>query len=229
MRRIFLPLVILSLGACGQKTPETVPGPVAIEGASGDPSAMAEHPAPTIVMLGDSLTAGYELPAGAALPAALQRDLDARGVKAKFVNAGVSGDTTADGLQRYDWSVTGSNADLLVIALGANDFLQNLPPETPKRNLAAILDRAKQDDLPAVLIGVSIPGEAQDEREAAYLAIYSDLAAQYGVPYFPNMLGAIAGQPGLLMQDGLHPTSEGVEAIADRIGEFLAPLVEDLH
>jgi acyl-CoA thioesterase I len=227
MRRLFLPLFLLA-AACGQKEPETLSGPVAIEGEPGDPSAVTES-APVIVMLGDSLTAGFQLPSGAALPAALQRDFDARGVTTKFVNAGVSGDTTADGLQRYDWSVTGSNADLLVIALGANDFLQNLPPATPKKNLAAILDRAKKDNLPAVLIGVSIPGETQDEREAAYAAIYPDLAAQYGVPYFPDMLGAIAGQPGLLMQDGLHPTSEGVEAMADRIADFLAPLVEDLR
>lgn len=232
MRRLFLPLALLALAlqvtACGQQTPETASAPVAIEPEPGDPSAVTE-PAPVIVMLGDSLTAGFQLPSGAALPAALQREFDAKGVSAKFVNAGVSGDTTADGLQRYDWSVTGSKADLLVIALGANDFLQNLPPETPKRNLAAILDRAKKDDLPAALIGVSIPGDTQDEREAAYAAIYPDLAAQYGVPYFPDMLGAIAGQPGLLMQDGLHPTSEGVEAMAGRIGEFLIPLVEDLN
>lgn len=226
MRRFFLPLVLLAM-ACGQQAPQTIGGPVAMEAEPGDPSAVTTS-APVIVMLGDSLTAGFQLPAGAALPAALQRDFDAKGVSAKFVNAGVSGDTTADGLQRYDWSVTGSNADLLVIALGANDFLQNLPPETPRKNLAAILDRARQDNLPAVLIGVSIPGDAQDEREAAYASIYPDLASQYGVPYFPDMLGAIAGQPGLLMQDGLHPTSEGVEAMAVRIGEFLTPLVEDL-
>jgi acyl-CoA thioesterase I len=230
MRLTFLPLAAAAivLAACGQKEPETLSGPVAIDGEPGDPSAVTE-PAPVIVMLGDSLTAGFQLPAGAALPAALQRDFDGRGVKAKFVNAGVSGDTTADGLQRYDWSVVGSNADLLVIALGANDFLQNLPPETPKKNLAAILERAKQDNLPAALIGVSIPGDAQDEREAAYAAIYPALAAQYDVPYFPNMLGAIAGQPGLLMQDGVHPTSEGVEAMADQLADFLAPLVEDLN
>jgi len=230
MRRLFLPaaLVLAALGACGQKTTTTLSGPVAIAPEPGDPSAVTQ-PAPVIVMLGDSLTAGYQLPAGAALPAALQRDFDARNVPARFVNAGVSGDTTADGLQRYDWSVVGSNADLLVIALGANDFLGSLPPETPRKNLAAILDRAKKDNLPAVLVGVAIPGESQDEREAAYAAIYPALAAQYGVPYFPNMLGAIAGKPNLLQQDGVHPTSEGVEAMAASITDFLAPLVEDLR
>ena len=232
MRSFFLPIAIASafvLGGCGDKEPKPMTGAIAIATSEDHASGEMAQTAPVIVMLGDSLTAGYQLPAGSALPAALQRDLEARGIEAKFVNAGVSGDTTADGLQRYDWSVTGSNADLLVVALGANDFLQSLPPETPHKNLAAILDRARQDNLPAVLIGVSIPGEAQDEREAAYAAIYPELAGQYGVPYFPNMLRAIAGQPSLLMQDGIHPTSEGVEAMADQIAGFLAPLVQDLN
>jgi acyl-CoA thioesterase I len=231
MRRLFLPIagvVFLALAACGQKQPETVSGPVATETVEGDPSADMTQDAPVIVMLGDSLTAGFQLPAGSALPAALQRDFDARGIKARFVNAGVSGDTTADGLNRYDWSVTGTDADMLVVALGANDFLQNLPAATPRKNLAAILTRAKAENLPAVLIGVSLPGDSQDEREKAYAAIYPDLAAEFGVPYLPNMLSAIAGQPNMLLQDGLHPTSEGVEAMAAEITAFLAPLVEDL-
>ena len=109
-----------------------------------------------------------------------------------------------------------------------HDFLQELPAETPRKNLAAILERAKKDNLPAVLIGVAIPGDSQDEREAAYAAIYPDLSAQYGVPYFSNMLDAVAGQPNLLQQDGLHPTAQGVEAMAAAITEFLAPLVVDL-
>lgn len=182
---------------------------------------------PVIVMLGDSLTAGYQLPPGNALPAAIQRDLDAKGVKAKMVNAGVSGDTTADGLNRYAFSVTGSGAKLLVVALGANDFLNNFPAETPKKNLSAILDMAKGEHLPVVLLGVALPKGAAPSggREAAYAAIYPDLAKTYGVPYFPNMLDAIAGKPQLIQKDGVHPTADGVEAMATEITEFLAPLV----
>ena len=231
MRRQFLPIagmVFLALVACGQKQPETVSSGVAAETVEGDPSAGMTQDAPVIVMLGDSLTAGYQLPAGSALPAALQRDFDARDIEARFVNAGVSGDTTADGLTRYDWSVTGADADMLVVALGANDFLQHVPVETPRKNLAAILTRAKSVNLPAVLIGVALPGDSQDEQEQAYAAIYPGLAAEFGVPYFPNMLSAIAGQPNLLLQDGVHPTSEGVEAMAAEITDFLAPLVKDL-
>ena len=184
--------------------------------------------APVIVMLGDSLTAGYNLAAGNALPAALQRTFDADGVKAKFINAGVSGDTTADGLNRYDWSVTGTKAAVLVVALGANDFLQGVAPEVPKRNLAAILQRARKDDIATVLVGVQIPGDRKDAREAAYAAIYPDLAKEFDVPYFSNMLAPVAGKAGLLQQDGLHPTAEGVEAMASELAGFLEPLVKDL-
>lgn len=184
---------------------------------------------PVIVMLGDSLTAGYNLPAGNALPAALQRKFDGDGVKAKFVNAGVSGDTTADGLNRYDWSVTGTNAAVLVVALGANDFLQGVAPEIPKKNLAAILKRAKDDDIAAVLVGVTIPSDGKDAREAAYAAIYPALAKEFGVPYFTNMLAPVAGKAGLLQQDGLHPTADGVEAMAGELAGFLESLVKDLR
>jgi acyl-CoA thioesterase-1 len=221
---IFLAAALV-LAGCGENAPAG--NPLVSDEPIGDASAEM-NTTPVIVMLGDSLTAGFQLPAGAALPAALQREFDERGVPARFVNAGVSGDTTGDGLNRYEWSVEGSNADLLVVALGANDFLGQLPPDTPKRNLAAILTKAKEDNLPAVLLGVALPGGAKDEREAAYAAIYPQLAAEFGVPYYPDMLAPMAGQPGLLQQDGLHPTAEGVEAVASAIAGFLAPLVEDL-
>jgi acyl-CoA thioesterase-1 len=216
----------LILAGCGENAPTG--NPLVSDDPIGDPSADMNTSTPVIVMLGDSLTAGFQLPAGAALPAALQREFDERGVPARFVNAGVSGDTTGDGLNRYEWSVEGSNADLLVVALGANDFLGQMPPDAPKRNLAAILTKAKEDNLPAVLLGVALPGGAKDEREAAYAAIYPQLAAEFDVPYYPDMLAPMAGQPGLLQQDGLHPTAEGVEAVANAIAGFLAPLVEDL-
>ncbi len=182
----------------------------------------------TVVMLGDSLTAGYELSESEALPAVVERMLADKGVKAKVINAGVSGDTTADGLNRYDWSVKGTGADLLVVALGANDFLMKLAPERPKKNLAAILDRAKADGIPAVLIGVAIPDNNLDPQDQAYAAIYPDLAAQYGVPYLKNFMAPVAGRSDLLMEDGLHPTARGVEAMAFAVTEFLAPIVAKL-
>jgi len=182
-------------------------------------------------MLGDSLTAGFQLPPEAALPDALSRALADRGVAVQMVNAGVSGDTTADGLNRYDFSVAGSNPDMLVVALGANDFLNGFPPDVPKGNLAAILTKAREANLPTALVGVTVPegGDISDEREAAYAAIYPELAAEFGAPVFPDMLGAIAGRPELLQADGVHPTAAGVEAMAQPLADFLAPLISDLE
>jgi len=224
MRR-FIPLAFLLLAACGQPTAvQAVANPL----VPGDSSVMSNENMPTIVMLGDSLTAGYELSEREALPAVVERMLGARGVKAKIINAGVSGDTTADALNRYDWSVKGTNADLLVVALGANDFLNGLPPERPKKNLATILDRAKADNIPAVLIGVAIPEHNLGPQDQAYAAIYPDLASQYGVPYLKNFMAPVAGRSDLLMEDGLHPTARGVEAMALGVTDFLAPIVTSL-
>lgn len=189
---------------------------------------MTRQNGPTIVMLGDSLTAGYELAEDEALPAVVQRYLAAKGVNARIVNAGVSGDTTSDALNRYDWSVKGTGAELLVVALGANDFMMKLAPERPKKNLAAILDRAKADGIPAVLIGVAIPDNNLSAQDQAYAAIYPDLAAQYGVPYMKNFMAPVAGRSDLLMEDGLHPTARGVEAMALPVVDFLAPIVAAL-
>ncbi len=221
-------LAFLLLAACGQPVATQEAKPAASDVAASDKSVMTSEKTPTIVMLGDSLTAGYELSESEALPAVIERMLADKGVKAKVVNAGVSGDTTADGLNRYDWSVKGTGADLLVVALGANDFLMKLAPERPKKNLAAILDRAKADGIPAVLIGVAIPDNNLDPQDAAYAAIYPDLAAQYGVPYLKNFMAPVAGRSDLLMDDGLHPTARGVEAMAVGVTEFLAPIVAEL-
>lgn len=223
MRQLFVLAVIL-LAACGQP-----PGAATVAGQPGhsEGSAMTGK-TPTIVMLGDSLTAGYGLKEDEALPPAVERVLAARGIRTHFINAGVSGDTTAAGLNRYDWSVKAQKPDLLVITLGANDFLQGLPPEEPKKNLAAILDRAKADGFPAALVGVAIPNKDLDPRDAAYAGIYPELAKQYGVPYQANFMAPVAGKSNLLMEDGLHPTAEGVEAMAKDVADFLAPVIATL-
>ena len=226
MRR-FVALACLLLAACGEP-PATQETAIANPPVASDGSVMSNEKVPTIVMLGDSLTAGYELSESEALPAVVERMLAARGVEAKIVNAGVSGDTTADGLNRYDWSVKGTGADLLVIALGANDFMNGLAPERPKKNLAAILDHAKADNIPAVLIGVAIPERNLSPQDQAYAAIYPDLAKEYGVPYMKNFMAPVAGRSDLLMEDGLHPTARGVEAMALSVTEFLAPIVSEL-
>jgi acyl-CoA thioesterase I len=219
-------LVIGALGlaalvtACGgpaapAAAPET-PAPVAA------PEAEAPRAATVVVFLGDSLTAGYGLEPQQALPQQVEAVWKAKGLDAVAINAGVSGDTTANGLARFDWSVAEAKPDLVVIALGANDYLMGVPPDVARGNLAAILDRSRGAGIPAVLVGLAPRGDIQPgSREAAYAAIYPDLAREYGVPYYPSLLGDISADPALLQADGLHPTAEGVVLIAKPLAEFL--------
>jgi acyl-CoA thioesterase-1 len=184
----------------------------------------------TVVMLGDSLTAGYRLAPDEALPSALERRLREQGLSVTMVNAGVSGDTTTDALNRYEFSVAALNPDLLVIAIGANDFLNGLDPHKARSNIAQLLENAREDGIPTALVGLTPPQKSEPSpdvsQDFAYGEIYPDLARSYGAPLFPNLLSRVAGRPELLQDDGLHPTAEGVEAIAEDLTPFLAPLVK---
>jgi acyl-CoA thioesterase-1 len=146
------------------------------------------------------------------------------------VNAGVSGDTTANALARFDWSVAAAGPDLLIVALGANDFLLGLPSDAARANLAAILERAKAAGIPIVLVGLTPRGSIEPEsREAAFAAIYPALAAEYGVPLYPSLLASIERDPSMLQPDGLHPTRDGVVSIARPLAEFLNPVLAELE
>lgn len=203
--------------------------PVATE-APVAPAAEQASDAPLVVFLGDSLTAGYGLDPEDALPEQVEAVWRARGIDAVAVNAGVSGDTTANGLARFDWSVRAAEPDLLVVALGANDFLLGVPPDVTRANLAAILDKAKAAGIPVVLVGLSPRGDiAPGSREAAFATIYPDLAAEFGVPYYPSLLGSIESDPSMLQSDGLHPTREGVVKIAEPLANFLDPVIAGLE
>lgn len=179
---------------------------------------------PIIVMLGDSLTAGYGLAPEDALPDQVAAVLKARSVPATLVNAGVSGDTTRGGLERFDFSVKGARADILIVALGANDFLNGLPAGQAEQNLRAIIEKAKADGMRVALLAVALraPGGQRDPREAAYAEVYRKLSKDYGLQLAPDMLGAVAGKPALLQADGLHPTAEGVRAMAAALADFVA-------
>ena len=217
----------LLAAACSQAGQQPAPPQPAAqsEPAPAEISEVAKD-APVVVFLGDSLTAGYGLEPADALPEQVQQVWKAAGIDAVAVNAGVSGDTTANGLARFDWSVLSAEPDLLVIALGSNDYLMGVPADVARSNLSDILTRARSAGIPAVLVGVAARGEVQPgSREAEYAAIYPELAAEFGVPLYPSLLGEIEGEPALLQSDGLHPTREGVERIAAPLADFLAPLV----
>jgi acyl-CoA thioesterase-1 len=177
----------------------------------------------TLVVLGDSLTAGYGLPPGKAFPDQLQAALSARGWDVKVVNAGVSGDTVEDGLARYDWAVPG-DADALIVELGANDMLRGLPPDGTKTALAAIVGRAKAAHLPTLIAGMRAAPNLGPEYVHAFDAIFPALAGAYGALFYPFFLDGVAGDPKLNQLDGLHPTAAGAAVIVNRI----LPAVEDL-
>lgn len=176
-----------------------------------------------LVALGDSLTAGFGLAPGKALPDRLEAALRAKGFDVKVINAGVSGDTAADGLARYEWAVP-PGADALLVELGANDMLRGQKPEATKAALAAILDKARAAHLPTLLAGVRAAPNLGPEYDRAFDAIYPALAKAYGVPLYPFFLDGVAGDPKLNQADGLHPNAEGVEVIVQRI----LPAVEGL-
>jgi len=176
-----------------------------------------------LVALGDSLTAGFGLSSGKAFPDRLEAALRAKGWDVKVINAGVSGDTAADGLARYDWAVP-PDADALIVELGANDMLRGFDPESTKATLATILNRAKAAHLPTLIAGMRAARNLGPEYDRAFDAIYPELAAAYGATLYPFFLDGVAGDAKLNQPDGLHPTGEGVAVIVERI----LPAVEGL-
>ena len=169
-----------------------------------------------LVALGDSLTAGLGLAPGKAFPDRLEAALRAKGWDVKVINAGVSGDTAADGLARYEWAVP-PDGDALIIELGANDMLRGLKPEATKATLAAILDKARAAHLPTLLAGMRAAPNLGPEYAGQFSAIYPALAKAYDVPLYPFFLDGVAGDPKLNQPDGLHPTADGVEVIVQKI------------
>jgi len=180
-----------------------------------------------LVVLGDSLTAGLGLPPGEAFPPRLQAALRAKGWDVEVLNAGVSGDTAADGLQRYDWAVP-ADADALIVELGANDMLRGLKPETTKTALAAILDKARAAHLRTLLAGMRAAPNLGADYDRAFDAIYPALAQTYNVVLYPFFLDGVAGDPKLNQPDGIHPTAEGVEAIVKRIEPPVDELLKEV-
>jgi acyl-CoA thioesterase-1 len=181
-----------------------------------------------LVALGDSLTAGFGLSPGKAFPDRLEAALRAKGWDVKVINAGVSGDTAADGLARYDWSVP-QDADALIIELGANDMLRGMKPEATKTTLAAILDKARAAHLPVLLTGMRAAPNLGGEYASQFSPIYSALAKQYDVSLYPFFLDGVAGDPKLNQHDGLHPNTEGVEIIIEKILPSVVALLKQAN
>lgn len=191
--------------------------------AAAGPAA-AQQPRPiSIVALGDSLTAGYQLPPGDAFPVKLQAALRTRGLDVGVENAGVSGDTSTGGLERLDWAV-GDGVDAVILELGANDALRGIDPAVTRRNLDAIIARLRARGIAVLLTGMLAPPNMGSHYGAAFNPIFAELAAKHGVLFDPFFLDGVAADAALNLADGMHPNARGVDAIVARI----LPKVEEL-
>lgn len=174
-----------------------------------------------IVAFGDSLMAGYELSAGDAYPAKLEAALKKDGIAAVITNGAVSGDTSADGLSRLDWTIP-DGTDAVLLELGANDALRGLSPADTRRNLDAMITRLKERRIAVMLFGMLAPPNMGKDFSTAFNAIYPDLAKAHDVPLYPFFLDAIVTESGLKLADGMHPNPKGV----DRMVEQTLPAVK---
>lgn len=173
-------------------------------------------------MLGDSLSAGLGLAPGESFPSLLQRRLDAEGYRYTVVNAGVSGDTSAGGLRRLEWSLDG-DVRVLIVALGGNDGLRGLPPAELRRNLAAIVERARSRGVTVILAGMEAPPNNGPEYTRQFRQVYRELASTYKILLVPFLLQGVAGNPALNQADGIHPNVEGARLVAELVWKTLEP------
>jgi acyl-CoA thioesterase-1 len=169
----------------------------------------------SIVGLGDSLMAGYELAPEEAFPARLEKLLKAKGMDVSITNAGVSGDTSADGLARIDWSVPDGTQGV-ILELGANDALRGLSPADTRKNIEEAIKRLKQRKIPILLVGILAPPNMGADYQKDFNPIYKDLANQYQLPIYPFFLDGVMLQPGTQLQDGMHPNAKGTQIMAEK-------------
>jgi acyl-CoA thioesterase-1 len=223
-----LGLAVLLVAACGRGSQTTQQSPPAAKpapapAASTDPNDSGH---PKIVCLGDSLTAGYGLLELQAFPALVQEKLNTEGYQWDVVNAGISGDTSAAGLQRTEWALSQGDVRILVLELGANDGLRGLPVSEMKKNLAAIIELAQEKRVSVLLAGMEAPPNFGPEYTVSFRQVYRDLGREYKITFLPFLLDKVAGDPSLNQADGIHPNIEGAKIVADTVWNVLKPMVD---
>jgi acyl-CoA thioesterase I len=209
--------------ACGRPEVASDRTPIVDARPAADESKPADLP--RVVFLGDSLTAGYGLAREQSVPSLIQARLNAEGYRYEVVNAGVSGDTSAGGLSRLDWSLQG-DVDVLVVELGANDGLRGLAVAEMKRNLNEIITRAKQRGITVILTGMEAPPNYGPAYTSEFRAVFTDLADQHDVEFVPFYLAGVAGDPTLNISDGIHPNAAGARIVEQTIWRALEPVLE---
>jgi acyl-CoA thioesterase-1 len=216
--------VALTFISCTQTEP-AVARASASTAAPAAPAAPAVARLPRIVFLGDSLTAGYGLDLEQSVPSLVQQQLDAEGYKYEVVNAGVSGDTSAGGLRRLDWSLDG-DVRILVLELGANDGLRGLPVADMKKNLKTIIAAAKMRRIDVLLTGMEAPPNYGQAYTSEFRRAFRDLAGEEHVAFMPFYLYEVAGIPTLNIADGMHPNPAGARIVEANLWRALKPLLD---
>ena len=218
--------VVSGAAGCRRADSEDKPAPARTEPAPpADPLEPAARP--RIVAFGDSLTAGLGLVESQAYPFVLQEKINAEGYAFDVVNAGVSGDTTAGGLRRLDWSLEG-DVRVLVLALGANDGLRGLSVAEMKQNLQTIVERVKARGIVVILAGMEAPPNFGQEYAAAFRQAFRDVALKESVIFIPFLLQGVAGHSALNQSDGIHPNPEGAARVADTVWSVLRPVLDQM-
>ncbi|MBX5158317.1 arylesterase [Rhizobium sp. NZLR1] len=178
-----------------------------------------------LVGFGDSLMAGYQLPPGDGFPEKLQAALKAKGLDVAVANAGVSGDTTSGGLARIDWSIP-DGTDGVILELGANDALRGIPPEESEKNLDQMIARLKDRGIAVLLAGIMAPPNMGADYAARFNPIYQRLSEKHGLPLYAFFLDGVALDPGLKLEDGMHPNTRGVEIMVGKMEPAVTNFVE---
>ena len=216
----------LLLAVCNRASAPREDRPATASTSSATPTSAGESAHPKIVVLGDSLSAGFGLLEMQSFPALLQAKLNAEGYKWEVVNAGISGDTSASGLQRVDWALGQGDVRILILELGANDGLRGLAVSQMKKNLAGIIEAAQAKGASVMLAGMEAPPNFGPEYTVSFRQVYRDLAKEYKVTFLPFLLDKVAGNPSLNQSDGIHPNVEGTVIVADTVWNALKPMID---
>ena len=225
---------MFSLAACGEPTNDTLADEPVAQNAPDDiefDPIPIMGPEVQILAFGDSLFAGYGLAdaKGDSYPAKLEASLRSRGVNAVIRNAGVSGDTSAEGRERLGFVLESEETkpDLFILELGGNDLLRGLSPDETRQNFEAMLDTLKAKDIPVLIMGMRAPPNYGPEYQQAFDALYGELANEYGAAIIPFWLEAIYQEPQLFQNDRIHPTVEGIEElVVSTVDQVAAALPE---
>jgi acyl-CoA thioesterase-1 len=215
----------LAAGGCNSKNPPPEPATQSSAAApAAQPVAPPQDNRPVIVAFGDSLTAGYGTDAGNSYPDYLERDLNAKGLHYHVVNAGISGNTTKDGVERLD-DVLALKPAVVIVAFGGNDGLRGLPIESTRKNLDQIVSTLQRAGIKIVLGGITLPPNYGADYIRQFNGIYASLSRQYHVPLLPFLLQDVYGTAGSMQADGIHATAQGNQQVARNLLPLIIPLL----